>query len=73
MNVLKNFNCIDSVEVLRPKDGDIVTVKLKDRDYTNYELEAAVTSICNHIKEIFPNVNVLCFKGVEKISIIRKE
>lgn len=72
MNVLKNHNGIKSVEVLRPRDGDLIAITLEG-GYSDTEYNRIADEMKKFFNKRFPNCQTICIIGAEKINIIRKE
>lgn len=71
MNILEK---IKSVNILRPRDGDIIVVRASDKSET-CDLIQMKEVLERDIDEMYPNNNIrlVIANNIEEIKIIRKE
>ena len=71
MNILKK---IKSVNILRPRDGDIIVVRASDKSET-CDLIQMKEVLERDIDEMYPNNNIrlVIANNIEEIKVIRKE
>ena len=71
MNILEK---IKSVNILRPRDGDIIVVRASDKSET-CDLIQMKKVFERDIDEMYPNKNIrlVIANNIEEIKVIRKE
>lgn len=71
MNILEK---IKSVNILRPRDGDIIVVRASDKSET-CDLIQIKEVLERDIDEMYPNNNIrlVIANNIEEIKVIRKE
>lgn len=71
MNILEK---IKSVNILRPRDGDIIVVRASDKSET-CDLIQMKEVLERDIDEMYPNNNIrlVIANNIEEIKVIRKE
>lgn len=71
MNILEK---IKSVNILRPRDGDIIVVRASDKSET-CDLIQMKEVLERDIDEMYPNNNIrlVISNNIEEIKVIRKE
>lgn len=68
------FEKIKSVNILRPRDGDIIVVRASDKSET-CDLIQMKEVLERDIDEMYPNNNIrlVIANNIEEIKVIRKE